>query len=93
MNKFVDSDEKIDISVLKIGEEVARKQEAGLVRLRDERDDHKVRDSLAALRSACENGENVMPFLIECAHADVTLGEMVREMERVYGIYVETPHL
>ncbi len=93
VNKFVDSDEKIDISVLKIGEEVARKQEAGLVRLRDERDDHKVRDSLAALRSACENGENVMPFLIECAHADVTLGEMVREMERVYGIYVETPHL
>ena len=92
VNRFVDPGEKIEIPLLKIGREVEEKQRRRLRELRERRDKEKVKQSLAALKRACEEEENVMPFLIDCAHADVTLGEMVHVMEEVYGTYVETAH-
>lgn len=92
MNRFKDANEKIDIPILKIGEEVAERQVERLRKLRAKRDKVKVNETMTQLRSACENGDNVMPALIDCAHADVTLGEMVRLMEEVYGTYVETAY-
>lgn len=92
VNDFKDPDEKIEIPLLRIGEEAAERQVDRLRRLRENRDDKKVESSLKQLQDACEAGENVMPFLVECAHADVTLGEMVHVMEEVYGTYVETAY-
>ncbi len=92
VNKFEDPNERIEIPILKITEEVEEKQRTRLADLRRRRDDRKVQSTLERLQTACENGENVMPHLIDCAHADVTLGEMVRIMEKVYGAYIETAH-
>ncbi|MCB2198310.1 methylmalonyl-CoA mutase family protein [bacterium] len=92
MNRFKDSGEKIDIPILKIGEEVGDRQRQRLKELRERRDNVKVEETMKNLRTACEDGANVMPSLIECAHADVTLGEMVSLMEDVYGTYVETAY-
>ncbi|MBS1261210.1 MAG: putative methylmalonyl-CoA mutase large subunit [Calditrichaeota bacterium] len=92
VNAFEHKNEKIEIPILKVGEHVARQQVQRLADVRARRDDAKVEETLNALRRACENDDNVMPYLIECAHADVTMGEMVREMEAVYGTYVETAY-
>ncbi|MDP8205664.1 MAG: methylmalonyl-CoA mutase family protein [Candidatus Electryonea clarkiae] len=92
VNKFVNKNEKIDIPILQISQDVEDNQVAKLKDLRNRRDNTKVGETLEKLHRVCENDENVMPCLIECAHADVTLGEMVRAMEVVYGTYVETAH-
>ena len=89
VNRFKDPDEKIDIPLLKIGEEVEKKQVQRLADLKSRRDEKRAQDNLKKLLQACEAKENVMPYLIDCAHADVTLGEMVHVMEEVYGTYVE----
>ena len=47
------------------------------------------RNALDALRDACSGSENVMPYLIECALADATLGETVDVMREVFGVYEE----
>ena len=92
VNQFKDGNESIDIPILKIGEDVAERQVARLKNLRERRDNVKVEETLKNLRQACEDGDNVMSCLIDCAHADVTLGEMVRLMEEVYGTYIETAY-
>ncbi len=92
VNAFKNKNEEIDIPILKIGEHVEKEQVQRLRDLRERRDKVKVEESLDSLHTACAEGENVMPFLIDCAHADVTMGEMVRTMETVYGTYIETAH-
>lgn len=92
VNKFVSKNEQIDIPILKIGEDVYQRQVEKLKSLRERRDNVKAEETIEALRKACSNGENVMEFLIECAHADVTLGEMVHVMEDVFGTYTETSY-
>jgi methylmalonyl-CoA mutase N-terminal domain/subunit len=92
VNRFQDPGEKLEIPLLKIGPEVEKRQNKRLAELREKRDSTKADQALNALRDACEGGANVMDYLIDCAHADVTLGEMVHVMEQVYGTYVETAH-
>jgi methylmalonyl-CoA mutase N-terminal domain/subunit len=67
--------------------------QVGRVRaLRAARDAGAVQARLAALeRAARAEGENLMPCLIECARAEVTEGEMVQTLQRVFGTYTETP--
>ncbi|MCB2213704.1 methylmalonyl-CoA mutase family protein [bacterium] len=92
VNAFQKKNEKIEIPILKIGKHVQQEQIQRLKDLRERRDNTKVEETLKALHTACADGENVMPYLIDCAHADVTMGEMVKTMESVYGTYVETSH-
>lgn len=56
-----------------------------LAKLRLQRDNQKVKNTLADLKKACANKENVMPYLIEAAKAHVTLGEMTKAMKEVFG--------
>ena len=58
--------------------------------LRQERDSVEAERTLNALRRACEDGEQVMPYLIDAAKAYVTLGEMTDVMREVFGIYQES---
>ncbi len=90
VNKFTDDNKEIDIPLLVISEDVEEKQTSRLKDLRQRRDSEKVTLTLKALEDACRNDENVMPALIDCAHADATLGEMVKVMEKVFGTYIET---
>ncbi|MCX7834821.1 MAG: methylmalonyl-CoA mutase family protein [bacterium] len=89
VNDYVDPDEKIDIPILKITEEAELRQKEILKKLRSERDNRKVEQCLAQLKESCENNTNVMYPVLECAHAMVTLGEMMNVMKSVYGEYIE----
>ncbi len=92
VNRFEEPGEKLEIPLLKISADVESQQVQQLADLRAKRDSAKAEQSLKALHEAAEQGANVMPFLVDCAHADVTLGEMVHVLEEVYGTYVETAY-
>ena len=55
VNAYANENDEIDIPILKRDEEVESKQRAGLERLRGERDDSRVEESLTALKSSGVN--------------------------------------
>ncbi|MDL1899624.1 methylmalonyl-CoA mutase [Anaerolineae bacterium CFX9] len=77
------------IPILEMDPQGYDRQVARLERLRLNRDSMAVQGALSAVRAACEQGENVMPALIEAAKAYATLGEIVDVMREVFGIYHE----
>jgi methylmalonyl-CoA mutase N-terminal domain/subunit len=73
-----------------IDESVGVRQIEQLRRLRETRDNDRVRTTLSALRKAAvENSENVMPYIVDCVRAYATLGEICDELRGVYGTYEE----
>lgn len=91
VNDFVQENEKVDIPILTIGKDVEEKQVARLREIRASRDDERVQGTLAALRQGAEDGSNLMPLVLDCARAYVTVGEMCRLLEEVFGVYEEQP--
>jgi methylmalonyl-CoA mutase, N-terminal domain len=92
VNKYA-GNEQLRIPILKMDPNGYNRQVARLEKLRQERDNEVVEQTLNALRRACENNENVMPFLVDAAKAYVTLGEMTDVMRQVFGIYQEPIHI
>ena len=69
-----------------------RKQGARLQATRARRDAAEVERTLAALKDAAARaGENLMPYLLACARARASEGEMVAALQEVFGSYSEQP--
>jgi methylmalonyl-CoA mutase len=67
---------------------VRQAQVARLTHVRATRDAARVRETLAALTHAAENGEgNLLALAIEAARARATVGEISEALERVWGRY------
>ncbi|MCP3935524.1 MAG: methylmalonyl-CoA mutase [Actinomycetia bacterium] len=61
-----------------------------LERLRIERDQSRVDGTLAALAAAAATDhENLMPLLVDCCHAEATVGEMVAVLKAQWGEFDE----
>ena len=46
----------------------------------------RAKEALRSLREAARSdSDNLMPVLVECAHADVTVGESTSELKDVWG--------
>ena len=88
VNEYV-SEEKRPIEILQIDENVARHQRERLAELRKSRDNARVSAALAALGSAAETDQNLMPYILECVRAYATVGEMCDGLRRVLGTYNE----
>ena len=90
VNEFVtDGDEPI--GTLYIDETTAERQLAKLNRLRETRDNRRVRAALDALTGGARGSANTMPLLIEAVRAYATIGEMCDALRDVWGEYEETP--
>ena len=74
-------------SVLKIDPELERKKVAELKELKASRDAGKVTSSLAALRTAAESNDNVVPLVLECVEQYVTVGEIADLFRNIWGEY------
>ncbi|MEW5888099.1 MAG: acyl-CoA mutase large subunit family protein [Pseudomonadota bacterium] len=70
-------------------EEDAREQVQQLQRIRAERDATRVEAALARIRADAQAGRNVMPALVEAVKTYASVGEMTREMVKVFGRYRE----
>ena len=89
LNDYVDKEEVVEIPILKIEPRIEVEQKNNLAEVRRKRDDKQVQEMLDNLRKAVQKDLNTMPFFIDCAHAYVTLGEMVQVLKEEYGEYTE----
>jgi len=91
VNEFVDPDDA-PIDVLKIGPEIERSQIESVERMRSGRDEEAADRALQRLKAAAlDEGENLIPPMVECARAYCTEGEIVDALREVFGEYTETP--
>ncbi len=88
VNRYI-SGETPAIPILRMDPDGYDRQVARLNHLRQTRDSTRVQAALDALRAACQGSANVMPYLLECAHAYATLGEITDVMREVFGVYHE----
>ncbi len=94
VNDFTEGNDDADLEILRITNEDERKQIGRLNDVRASRDDEKVLVALEELTKDAEDPEvNLMPALINAAKANVTVGEMMGAMEKVFGRHVEVPSL
>ncbi len=89
VNEYIEEQGNVEIPLLLISPEVEVKQKKRLSEVRASRDQQKVLETLDALRRAGEDDSNLMPRLIDCTRAYVTLGEMCNALAEVFGIYEE----
>ena len=77
------------IPILKIDPEGFKKQVGRIQRIKKERDQGRVGQSLDRLRVACQGTENTMPYILDAVHAYATLGEITDVMKDIFGTYRE----
>jgi len=92
VNKYANN-EPLRIPILEMDPQGYEKQVARLNQLRSERDAEAAAAALKTVRDACINNRNVMPALIQAAHAGCTLGELTDIMREVFGLYEEPLHI
>ncbi|WP_456370127.1 methylmalonyl-CoA mutase family protein [Geoglobus sp.] len=86
VNRFT-IEEELNIPILKVDEEVQRRQIERLRRIKAERDNEAVKEALEWLRSAAENDENIMPAILQAVKSYATVGEIMGTLKEVYGTY------
>jgi methylmalonyl-CoA mutase N-terminal domain/subunit len=89
VNKFVVEEEPMK-GLLRVDPEVGERQKEKINKLKACRNNDKVKESLEALKKACEGEENVMPYIIDAVENYATLGEICGVMREVFGEYKQT---
>lgn len=82
-------DEPIEIPILEMDPQGEERQVARLRELRRTRDGRESARRLGELQTACRDGVNVMPYLIDAVSAHCTLQEMCDVMRETFGVYQE----
>jgi methylmalonyl-CoA mutase N-terminal domain/subunit len=86
VNKFAEENEEPQI-IFRVNPEAERAQVKRLNNARKERNSADVDASLARLRTACDNGENLMYPIVEAVRAYASVGEICGVMRDVFGDY------
>ncbi|MFL6200755.1 MAG: methylmalonyl-CoA mutase [Thermoanaerobaculia bacterium] len=91
VNTFAASaaDKEVDTELLRIDPAVERDQVERLRALRDRRDAARAGAALQELTAAAGEDRNLMPPILDCVRAEVTLGEIADALRQVYGEYRE----
>lgn len=87
VNEYVSDEKQLD--TLQIGESVRARQAERLRKLRADRANDAVNESLSALRKAAQGAENLMPYILSAVKAYATLGEICNALRDVFGAYEE----
>ncbi|MFD6106526.1 methylmalonyl-CoA mutase family protein, partial [Nocardia salmonicida] len=85
VNRFVSDEPAPEIATYELDAQGRDLQLKRLARVKAERDAVAVRSCLTALSTAAEGSENLMHYLIECANAYCTVGEMTAALKSVWG--------
>ncbi|OQX58728.1 MAG: methylmalonyl-CoA mutase [Thermotoga sp. 4484_232] len=89
VNEFVDEELKME-NILKVDPEVEEKQKARLKKLKERRDNGKVKKALQNIKKAATSDENLMPYFIEAVKVYATVGEISDALREVFGEYTES---
>src|SRR5450830_1932058 len=80
-------DEKMELERVAVDPRIEQGQRARLAEIRTLRDAERVQELLAHLERAARSRENLMPLLITCVEALITLGEVCGVLRKVWGEY------
>jgi len=86
VNKYTMANEP-PIEILRIDPEVEKRQIERLKKIKQERDNEKVKDRLGKLKDAAKKDENLMPYIIDAVREYATLQEICDTFREVYGIF------
>jgi len=75
--------------ILRIRPEVEQYQKEKLAKVKKERDNKIVKETLAALKKAAQGSENIVPHTLGAVKAYATLGEISDTLREVFGEYRE----
>ena len=89
MTDFIKENEEIEIPILEIRKEVEDEQNQRLNKVRTQRKQDLVKESLQKIQECCKTNVNVMPAIIEAVESYATLGEIVDCMKEVFGEWKE----
>ena len=92
VNDYVEPDEKLEIPILYIGEEVEEEQKRCIAEVKRTRHDRATTEALLALTAGARSrpGEvNLMARILDAARAYATEGEIRGAMREVFGDYTE----
>jgi methylmalonyl-CoA mutase N-terminal domain/subunit len=88
LNQFQIEEEPLR-DILRIKPEVEQYQKEKLARVKKERNNTKVEETLAILKKAAQGTENVVPPILEAVKVYATLGEISDTLRGVFGEYRE----
>jgi methylmalonyl-CoA mutase N-terminal domain/subunit len=88
LNQFQIEEEPLK-DILRIRPEVEQYQKEKLLKVKQERDNKKVKETLAGLKKAAQGKDNVVPPILEAVRAYATLGEISDTLRTVFGEYKE----
>lgn len=88
VNKF-QVKESEPTGLLKIDETIQRDQIKFLNEIRSQRNNDLVKEKLAALKSAAQSDNNLMPFILDAVKNYASIGEICNTMRGVFGEYKE----
>jgi methylmalonyl-CoA mutase N-terminal domain/subunit len=88
LNQFQMEEEPLR-DILRIKPEVEQYQKEKLARVKKERNNTKVKETLAVLKKAAQGTDNVVPPILEAVKAYATLGEISDTLREVFGEYRE----
>ncbi|SHN84035.1 acyl-CoA mutase large subunit family protein [Desulfitobacterium chlororespirans] len=83
------TEEALEIDLLKIDPEIERNQAQRVKELRTTRDNLHVKNTLAALKATALSSDNLIPKIIDAVRAYATEGEIVAVLKEVFGEYRE----
>jgi len=86
LNAF-ETEETLQLERLRVDPAIEAAQKAKLTELRSRRDAGKVAELLALLEKTAMGSENLMPVLVACVEAEITLGEVCGVLRNVWGEY------
>ena len=89
LNEYSVEGEECPIELLRINPKIEREQVERLQKLKRERDNKKVKETLEKLYDSADKDENLMPAIIEAVKAYTTMGEITEVLRKVYGEYKE----
>jgi methylmalonyl-CoA mutase N-terminal domain/subunit len=81
-------EEEIKVQPMKLNPKVTEQQHQRLKDTRLSRNSEAVNDILARITNACTTEDNLFPLVIDAVKADATLGEIMKAMKEVFGVYM-----
>ncbi|HEX8890219.1 MAG TPA: methylmalonyl-CoA mutase family protein [Pyrinomonadaceae bacterium] len=88
LNRF-QSKEETTVPLLRVDPEIEQAQVERLRSVRARRDAEAARAALVRLEEAARGTENILPRILDCVEAYVTVGEISHRLRRVWGEYQE----
>jgi methylmalonyl-CoA mutase N-terminal domain/subunit len=86
VNKYI-TDEELPVEILRIDDALEQAQIQRLREVKRTRNNREVKERLADLRRASEDGENLMPYILNAVKAYASLQEICDVWREVFGEY------